>query len=149
MLRMDRLFLFGYVSQEGEGNSLPSWRVNCAGRMRVTNDSGLVVLCSVLLFIVFIFQRLRPVWQSSSPTLIGMLTAKPYVVIYFEFITEIKMGNQTSNKTMFFSLPLMSVILGAWKKTLIAGAGFRGLNDTNTDSDNLVCGGYGYSVLCG
>jgi hypothetical protein len=62
---------------------------------------------------------------------------------------------------MFFSLPLLSVILGAWKKALIASAainlvfvscawsadpvkpveacaGCRGLNDTNTDSDHLV-----------
>jgi hypothetical protein len=87
---MDRLFLFGYVSQEEEGISLPSWWVNCAGRMRIINDSGLVALCSVLLFIVFIFQCLRPELQTSSPTLIGMLTAKPYVVIYFEFITRDK-----------------------------------------------------------
>jgi hypothetical protein len=57
---MVRLFLFGNVSQEEESNSLPVGGQIAEGRMRITNDPGLVALCSVLLFIVIIFSALTP-----------------------------------------------------------------------------------------
>jgi cytochrome subunit of sulfide dehydrogenase len=82
------------------------------------------------------------------------------------------MSNQASNKTMIHSPSLMSVIPGAWKKALIAGAvinlvfvscawsadpgkpveacaGCHGLNGANTESDIPNIGGYSKKYLLG
>jgi sulfide dehydrogenase cytochrome subunit len=82
------------------------------------------------------------------------------------------MSNQASNKTMINSLSLMSVLPGAWKKTLIAGAvinlvfvscawsadpgkpveacaGCHGLNGATTEADIPNIGGFSKKYLLG